>query len=105
MNGTINELKQGLLKCAKENKEKTYFTGQVVISSICKDAKNTIEELEKENKQFKQQVENTRNKLFNILTEYEIGNYDSKFHNFYEDVYDVHNELMELAEWKMKKNT
>lgn len=58
-----------------------------------------------ENKQLKQQVENARNKLFNILTEYEIGNYDSKFHNFYEDVYDVHNELMELAEWQMKKNT
>ena len=52
----------------------------------------------KEIKQFKQQVENARNKLFNILTEYEIGNYDSKFHNFYKDVYDVHNELMELAE-------
>ena len=46
MNGTINELKQGLLKCANENENRTYLTGQVVISSLCKDAKNTIEELE-----------------------------------------------------------
>ena len=48
MNGTINELKQGLLKCANENENRTYLTGQVIISSICKDAKNYIEELEKE---------------------------------------------------------
>lgn len=46
MNGTINELKQGLLQCANENEDRTYLTGQVSISSICKDAKNTIEELE-----------------------------------------------------------
>lgn len=25
MNGTINELKQGLLKCANENEDRTYF--------------------------------------------------------------------------------
>lgn len=53
MNGTINELKQGLLKCAKENENRTYLTGQVVISSLCKDAKDTIEELEKEIEQLK----------------------------------------------------
>lgn len=46
MNGTINELKQGLLKCANENENRTYFTGQVIVSSICKSAKDTIEELE-----------------------------------------------------------
>ena len=57
MNGTINELKQGLLKCANENEDRTYLTGQVIISSICKDAKGTIEDLEKENKQLKQQIE------------------------------------------------
>ena len=34
MNGTINKLKQGLLKCANENENRTYFTGQVVVSSI-----------------------------------------------------------------------
>lgn len=46
MNGTINELKQGLLKCANENEDRTYYTGQVIVSSICKSAKDTIEELE-----------------------------------------------------------
>lgn len=46
MNGTINELKQGLLKCANENEDRAYFTGQVIVSSICKSAKDTIEELE-----------------------------------------------------------
>ena len=53
MNGTINELKQGLLQCANENENRTYFTGQVIISSICESAKDTIEELEKENEQLK----------------------------------------------------
>lgn len=46
----------------------------------------------------KENVKNVREKLFNILTEYEIGNYDNNTHQFYEDVYNVHNELMELAE-------
>lgn len=46
MNRTINELKQGLLKCANENEDRTYHTGQVIVSSICKSAKDTIEELE-----------------------------------------------------------
>ena len=55
MNGTINELKQGLLKCANENEDRTYLTGQVIISSICKDAKDTVEELEKENEQLRQE--------------------------------------------------
>ena len=60
MNGTINELKQGLLQCANENENRTYLTGQVIISSICKSAKDTIEELEKqeiENGQLKEQIE------------------------------------------------
>jgi adenine-specific DNA methylase len=56
MNGRIEELKLGLLKCANENEDKTYLTGQVIISSICKDAKNTIDKLEKENEQLKQQL-------------------------------------------------
>lgn len=46
MNGTINELKQGLLKCANENEGVIYLAEQVDISSICKDANNTIERLE-----------------------------------------------------------
>ena len=56
MNGRIEELKQALLKCANENEDKTYLTGQVIISSICKDAKNTIGKLEKENEQLKAQI-------------------------------------------------
>jgi hypothetical protein len=55
--GRIEELKQALLKCANENEDKTYLTGQVIISSICKDAKNTIGKLEKENEQLKAQIE------------------------------------------------
>jgi cell division protein FtsB len=60
MNRTIHKLKQGLLQCAKENEDKTYLTGQVIISSICKDAKNTIERLEKENQKLKAQIEKMR---------------------------------------------
>lgn len=103
MNGTINELKQGLLKCANENENKTYLTGQVIVSSICKDAKNTIERLEKEkeeNDSLKEKIKNVREKLFNLLSEYEIGNYDNNTHQFYKDVYYIHNELMEGVECK-----
>lgn len=39
------------------NENKTYLTGQVIISSIRKDAKNTIERLEKENEQLKSRIE------------------------------------------------
>lgn len=46
----------------------------------------------------KKEIKKLRKKLFDILTDYEIGNYDNNTHQFYEDVYDVHNELMELAE-------
>lgn len=42
------------------------------------------------------QIQKERTKLFNILTEYEIGTYDKNMHEFYNKVYDVHNELMEL---------
>ena len=45
-----------------------------------------------------EKIKKLRKKLFDILTDYEIGNYDSNTHQFYKDVYDVHNELMELAE-------
>jgi hypothetical protein len=57
MNGTINELKQGLLKCANENWDRTYLTGQVIVSSICESAKKSIEELEEENQKLQEQVE------------------------------------------------
>lgn len=56
MSRTLNELKQGLLKCAKENEDRTYFTGRVIVSSICKSAKETVEELEQEIERLKQQV-------------------------------------------------
>ena len=98
MSRTINELKQGLLKCANENWGRPYLTGQVIVSSICESAKRTIDDLEQENEQLKDKVKSIRDKLFNILTDYEIGNYDSNIHQFYKDVYDIHNELMEVVE-------
>lgn len=50
------------------------------------------------NEQLKENIKNARKKLFDILTDYEIGNYDNNIHQFYKDVYDIHNELMDLAE-------
>lgn len=50
------------------------------------------------NEQLKENIKNARKKLFDILTDYEIGNYDNNIHQFYKDVYAIHNELMELAE-------
>lgn len=47
------------------------------------------------------QIQKERTKLFNILTEYEIGTYDKNMHEFYTKVYDVHNELMELEHEKL----
>lgn len=55
-----------------------------------------IQNLEKENEQLKENIKNARKKLFDILTDYEIGNYDNNIHQFYKDVYDIHNELMDL---------
>lgn len=48
------------------------------------------------NKELKEKIKIIKEKLFNLLSEYEIGNYDSNVHQFYKDVYDIHNELMEL---------
>lgn len=69
MNGTINELKQGLLKCANENEDRTYLTGQVIISSICESAKRTIDDLEQENEQLRQENEQLQQKW--LSSEYE----------------------------------
>lgn len=55
-------------------------------------------EVKEENEKLKENIKNTRKKLFDILTEYEIGNYDVNIHQFYKDVYNIHNELMDLAE-------
>lgn len=54
--------------------------------------------LEKENEKLKENIKNARKKLFDILTDYEIGNYDNNIHQFYKDVYGIHNELMDLEE-------
>lgn len=50
------------------------------------------------NKEMKEKIKNVREKLFNLLGEYEIGNYENNIHQFYKDVYGIHNELMELEE-------
>ena len=55
-------------------------------------------EVKEENEKLKENIKNARKKLFDILTGYEIGNYDNNIHQFYKDVYDIHNELIELAE-------
>lgn len=57
-------------------------------------------EMQKENDLLKRKVKNVREKLFNLLSEYEIGNYDNNTHQFYKDVYYIHNELMEGVECK-----
>lgn len=49
----------------------------------------------------RRQIQKARTKLFNILTEYEIGTYDKNMHEFYNKVYDVHNELIELEHEKL----
>ena len=43
-----NQIKGALLKCAKENENKSTLTGHIVVSSLCKSAVERIEELEKE---------------------------------------------------------
>ena len=42
------QLKAALLKCADENENKPTFTGNVVVSSICRAAMKRIEELERQ---------------------------------------------------------
>lgn len=49
-----HEIKDALLQCAKENENRSYATFHIVVSSICRSAKERIEELE-------QQVEKMRN--------------------------------------------
>lgn len=48
------EIKNALLQCAKENENRSYATFHIVVSSICRSAKERIEELE-------QQVEKMKN--------------------------------------------
>ena len=48
-----NQIKGALLKCAEENENRPTFTGNIVVSSLCKSAVERIEELEKENAQLK----------------------------------------------------
>lgn len=42
------EIKDALLQCAKENENRNYATFQIVVSSICRSAKERIEELEQQ---------------------------------------------------------
>ena len=71
------------------------FTKELPFTSLCLLANKKVKE---ENEKLKENIKNARKKLFDILTDYEIGNYDNNIHQFYKDVYDIHNELMELAE-------
>ena len=42
------EIKAALLQCAKENENRNYSTFHIVVSSICRSAKERIEELEQQ---------------------------------------------------------
>lgn len=42
------EIKDALLQCAKENENRNYATFHIVVSSICRSAKERIEELEQQ---------------------------------------------------------
>jgi exonuclease VII large subunit len=92
------------LRVARKNREDLQDTLANEIKDFIKEKPHTSlkllanKELKEENKQLKENIKNARKKLFNILSEYEIGNYDSNTHQFYEDVCNVYNELMELAE-------
>lgn len=48
-----HQIKSALLQCAKENENRTYATFHIVVSSICRSAKERIEELEKQVEQMK----------------------------------------------------
>lgn len=43
-----HEIKDALLQCAKENENRNYATFHIVVSSICRSAKERIEELEQQ---------------------------------------------------------
>ena len=75
----IEQLKSALQKCAKENENRETYTFEVIVSKVCKDAKNCIAELEKElldmNKKCKQlekEKEETRKKVIEIFANDEM---------------------------------
>ena len=43
-----HQIKNALLQCAEENENRNYATFHIVVSSICRSAKERIEELEKQ---------------------------------------------------------
>ena len=47
-----------LRKCAKEHDNDTTYTGYIVVSDLCRDTANLLEELEQEPKDYKKQYEN-----------------------------------------------
>ena len=57
----IEQLKSALQKCEKENENRATYTCEVIVSLVCKDARNCIAELEKELKRVKED-----NKLLEI---------------------------------------
>ena len=50
----IEQLKSALQECEKENENRATYTCEVIVSKVCKDAKNCIVELEKELKRVKE---------------------------------------------------
>lgn len=75
-----------------------FATKEEVLQKMINIYEKEIKQLKKENEQLKEKIKNVREKFFNLLSDYEIGNYDNNIHQFYKDVYYIHNELMELAE-------
>ncbi len=47
------EIKSALLQCAKENENRNYATFHIAVSSVCRSAKERIEELEQQVEQMK----------------------------------------------------
>lgn len=48
-----HQIKNALLQCAEENENRNYPTFHIVVSSICRAAKERIEELEQQVKKMK----------------------------------------------------
>ena len=53
----IEQLKSALKECEKENENRPTFTCEVIVSSVCKSARECIAELEEENKRLRERIE------------------------------------------------
>lgn len=67
------EIKDALLQCAKENENRNYPTFHIVVSSICRSAKERIEELEQQVEKMKC-CENCKHRL--NVSEMEVLDFD-----------------------------